>query len=903
MKKCINIKWEDEKTCKRVLLLSILITLTIIYGIMVLNGHQYVYYDIGGGDEPEVYFPLIMSYIHKIEKGTLSIWNFSNGLGTSSSSFWHLVGNPFLLVVIIIGVFFGVKTINVMFLVMQLLNVLICGWLCFLYLKNFKMSNQARAIASYIFSFNAFIMLHCQHYIQMHFQLYLLMVVILIERLFKNESFKDFSLLIIVYLATFISTVYLGYMIAIFTFIYVLVRAAQIFSFKKYSVKALAVYMAGVIGGFLSFPVMLPYANELLNNTNRINKDSSGGIIDRVYNLLAIKYNSSELKMIFLRLLSSNLQGNGNDIQKIDGISVYDYYTMPVIGISFFFIGFVFIYYIQLFASNISLAQKINRILAGGLCTVLIFVPIGSAVFNAFVAPFSRYGYLIMPIFAIVVGVSIDNLLSKKRWPKIVMIMNCFVLFVILYNQYNYAILESNDSNLYKFVLGLGVVTFSMLAYCLLFIKKQNRTIMVLGLFVIVMANTILENYIVVNDRVFCSFSADITDEDDYETQECISYIQENDDKMYRVEKNYYDIIYFHDALIQDYFGISTYNSSINKKTQEFYNLYCNTAINWYGYNSFWYSFINVSNDIVQNSLMGVKYIISDGDKYPSDGYEEIYSSGNKRIYKNKYASGFGRLYTNVYPLSKVEGLSDIQKTELLEKAIVLPDDKIQEEGTSGNFADDVQELLDKQGMMMENEGIVMNVSGITSTTKKEVYAEIESHIPYETEIYVEFDTGNGYDEWIKYTLRGTDDGTISGAKILMPQNVNSIRITSNSSDVIIDDFRLVAGNEELFSEVSNIDVTILAENYLKTNISLDCTKYLFLPIPYDSGWIIEDNGKKIDVLQADSGFLAVKLEPGEHALVIKYELPYFKIGIVMAICGLFMYLVCFLIYKKRFIK
>ena len=106
----------------------------IVYGALVFSGKQYVYYDIGGGDEPEAYIPLYFYYIKKIAAGEISPWTFNNGLGTSTLSVSGYIFNPFILIVYIVGVLFGVSTINDMLLVVQIINILVCGLLCYKYL-------------------------------------------------------------------------------------------------------------------------------------------------------------------------------------------------------------------------------------------------------------------------------------------------------------------------------------------------------------------------------------------------------------------------------------------------------------------------------------------------------------------------------------------------------------------------------------------------------------------------------------------------------------------------------------------------------------------------------------------------------------------------------------------------
>lgn len=52
---------------------------------------------------------------------------------------------------------------------------------------------------------------------------------------------------------------------------------------------------------------------------------------------------------------------------------------------------------------------------------------------------------------------------------------------------------------------------------------------------------------------------------------------------------------------------------------------------------------------------------------------------------------------------------------------------------------------------------------------------------------------------------------------------------------------------------------------------------YLLAPLPYDRGWSIQVDGKKMSPSQLLGGFLGVPLSPGSHKIVWNYQPPYIK--------------------------
>lgn len=73
-------------------------------------------------------------------------------------------------------------------------------------------------------------------------------------------------------------------------------------------------------------------------------------------------------------------------------------------------------------------------------------------------------------------------------------------------------------------------------------------------------------------------------------------------------------------------------------------------------------------------------------------------------------------------------------------------------------------------------------------------------------------------------------------------------------------------------------DSVCTLEKFSSTDIRLrannDEPRLLFLGIPYDKGWSLYDNGKEIEVMRVNVGFMGTYLAPGEHELILKYRTP-----------------------------
>ena len=71
---------------------------------------------------------------------------------------------------------------------------------------------------------------------------------------------------------------------------------------------------------------------------------------------------------------------------------------------------------------------------------------------------------------------------------------------------------------------------------------------------------------------------------------------------------------------------------------------------------------------------------------------------------------------------------------------------------------------------------------------------------------------------------------------------------------------------------------------YVNSN---DEDNYLFLPINNIKGLSVYLNDKKIDSYKFLNNFVLIKLNKGDNYIKLKYNMPFFKLGIVLSIIGL----------------
>lgn len=75
--------------------------------------------------------------------------------------------------------------------------------------------------------------------------------------------------------------------------------------------------------------------------------------------------------------------------------------------------------------------------------------------------------------------------------------------------------------------------------------------------------------------------------------------------------------------------------------------------------------------------------------------------------------------------------------------------------------------------------------------------------------------------------------------------------------------------------------------------------KFLCFSIPYDEGWTAYVDGERVNLVQANVGFMGVELPAGEHDIELKYWIPGLTAGIVLSGTGL-LGMVGLAIYEKK---
>jgi hypothetical protein len=72
--------------------------------------------------------------------------------------------------------------------------------------------------------------------------------------------------------------------------------------------------------------------------------------------------------------------------------------------------------------------------------------------------------------------------------------------------------------------------------------------------------------------------------------------------------------------------------------------------------------------------------------------------------------------------------------------------------------------------------------------------------------------------------------------------------------------------------------------NGFTADVNLEKANYVFFSVPFEGGWTAFVNGKPVEILKVNAGFMAVLAPEGSSRIVFEYETPGLKIGLLITV-------------------
>lgn len=91
-----------------------------------------------------------------------------------------------------------------------------------------------------------------------------------------------------------------------------------------------------------------------------------------------------------------------------------------------------------------------------------------------------------------------------------------------------------------------------------------------------------------------------------------------------------------------------------------------------------------------------------------------------------------------------------------------------------------------------------------------------------------------------------------------------------------------------------------ITSNSVSGEITLNEDKILVLSIPYSHGWSATVNGKEVELLQANSMYMAIPLTAGTHNIQLNYKTPLLNLGVSISIISFGIFIGMAIAYRKK---
>ena len=650
----------------------------------------------------------------------------------------------------------------------------------------------------------------------------------------------------------FIQNYYFGYMTALFLFFWYLCQIS--WDFKTRRLSFLDFVVTSFLAGFASLIMTLPTLLDLRTHGEKLTA------------ITKFKTDSSWYLDIFAK-------------QFIGSFDTTKYGSIPMI-----FVGlFPFILTILFF--SLKSIKFYVKLIYGMFFTILIasfYIETLDLFWQGMHTPnmfLHRYAWIFSTLLIYTAAEVLNRLKEIKIWNSLIslfLVVTGFLATIYLKSHYSFL----TDLNILLTLEFLVVYSLLLLAVIKKFISVNLFAILI-SLFIMleISLNASSQMDGIAKEWGFASrsaYSRDIPAMESFST-----YIENQFTRTEKLETQTGN-----DSMKFNYNGISQFSSVRNRSAS--------STLDKLGFKS---SGTNLNlryanNSILADSLFGVQYNISEKpiDKY---GFQDVYQQDNLTLYENQFSLPIAFASQSVYNDVKFnEHTLDNQASFLNQLANV-------------NFDYFSPIPYDRT----EN---TTDLISVTSSLNEDVAIQYQIEVPENSQVYLSFTNlhfSNDKQKKVDILVNGdkktfTTDNTFSFFNLGYTKEKKTFNIHVSfpgNSQVSFESpnfYRLDTQTlTEAIQKIKEQPVTVsTSKNKVFATYDVQQDTSIFFTIPYDKGWSAYQNGKKIEIKQAQTGFMKVDVPKGKGTITLSFIPNGFIIG---AICS-FTSLLLFGIYNHK---
>ena len=531
--------------------------------------------------------------------------------------------------------------------------------------------------------------------------------------------------------------------------------------------------------------------------------------------------------------------------------------------------------------------NKANIVL-GIILTSFILFDIFNYIFNGTMYIDAKSLIPFLPLYIFVIAEFIKDTFDKK--------LNLKVMIPIVFIVSGLIILE--EYKVEQYLSDLLVVFIALLLYY----KTNKKVLFIIPIFTFAILNCYFFN---TADSLMLKYT---TRENEQLLKESLDLITDNDKDFYRVS-NDTSIAETPNNIYQNinYYNSTIYSSVSNQKYNQFY--YDTLANNIPLRNR---ALTVTTPNLLSLMLTNNKYIITTNKEL--HGYEALKSKKGINIYRNENVLPLGFATSNVMSYEDFELLSDQVKQEALLNVIVA-DTK-----TKNKFVPNTKEVELDYTKIIKGENIkIEDDNSISINAKENLKITYELPEAYKNKIiFIRFKMNKSekYRDLsiqinnVKNKLTESSwkyyNGNTQFDYVLATEEQDKLVFSITKGKYNISDFETYILDYSAIENCSKkvdkfiIDKESTKGDYIKGNINVINDGYFMISIPYDKGFNILVDNKKIEYELVDNSFIGFPITEGDHKIEIEYKAPMKNISLFISLIGTVCFIVISILESKR---
>lgn len=860
-----------------------------IYGYFVMTGTSFIWQ----GDGFSQHYQLFYDYVGKLQ-GLLtgngfSFWDWTIGMGADTliSYGYYVVGDPF----VYLGILFPESLRELAYHLLLLARLWCIGASFLFYARKIKLSHKAGVLGAIMYAFSHYAIYNVTRH--PFFLLPLVWYPLLclgVEKILRKESAAFFTVMVAV---SAIANFYFFYKLTLLVLLYGAVRYGFLYGFHSWRETFQMIWqciLPYLIGVMLSAVIFLPIAGGFLNAS----RSPEGTATSLLYYPLE-----------YYGLLLANFFTPGSAFWTVGGFSIFTLFSL-------FF----------LWKRRRNYPSLLTVLLILGIFTL---IPFFGSVMNGFAGPYNRFTFAIPFYLAIASGRFLEERERMKK-KEFYWMSGGLLFFTILHIA---AMLIYGDLFVFSLPIVIGWILWSLLIWEH-HVKKKKVTNLLLIFVAINMAGNALAFYYPIGRNTMSTMLDYGEAEESYAGLFAGLEKSLPQNEWYRVGVTSKDNHVKNQFTYLNLMGLNSYLSITDEDISKFAE-----ELEVGSFQLIQPLRNGFDDRRIVNHLLGVRFILTNQENraYLPEGYDVIQEKDNYVVAETKNAYPFAYVENTYLPYSQFAELNPVEKEAFLAKGIVL-DDEIEFAGLH-IFDEEIGfdtipfEVVERENVsVQEGDSFEVTEEKAQFTLKlldskgligKELFVYLESlqYEPYENHTLLnQEDTSY----WTRVKMGDLEKSIGQSDQYSFSSYFHRETMLFNMGYVEeVEDELTIQFDDTGHYEVENVTLYALPvsqeedekvasqkwDNALKLHtfdseriegmIQQDNPSLLVLSIPYTKGWKASINGEKIDTVKTNLGFIGVPLQSGKSEVVLQYQTPLLRTGMLLSFIGLVL-----LVYKHR---